>query len=115
MNWRSRNSLREKVAKFDFLTPEFLKNHQKTLGVKVDLSIFPWKYLGVTDEEFMAEEIKFAHGGVVPKDHQKKLLGVVRAQEQQLLERHEYTVSRDAALRPVHKKSSPQGEQLELF
>jgi len=103
------------ASKFDFLTPEFIWKHRKAIGTTVKLTVFPWKYLGWTDEAFMAEEIRFAHGGIVPKDYQRILLGVVRAQERQLTERHHYLTTRDAALRPVHEKASPQGKQLELF
>ena len=100
---------------FDFLTPEFIKKHCKPCGLPCKLSIFPWKYLGWTDDEFMADEIRFAHGGAVPKSHQAKLLGVVRAQETLLIERYEYITARDAALEPIHEANSPQGDQLELF
>lgn len=103
------------VDKFDFLTPEFVKRHCIPCGIRCNRAVFPWKYLGWTDEAFMAEEIRFAHGGIVPKEYQATLLGVVRAQEKQLIERHEYVTARDAALKPIHETKSPQGEQLELF
>jgi len=103
------------MDKFDFLTPEFVKRHCVPAGIACNRDVFPWKYLGWTEEEFMEVELKFAHGGTVPKEHQKKLYGVVTAQEQQLIERHEYVTARDAALKPIHEAKSPQGEQLELF
>lgn len=103
------------MSKFDFLTPEFIKRHCIPAGVQCRRDVFPWKYLGWTDREFMATTLRFAHGGAVPRNHQVKLLGVIRAQEQLLIERHAYVTRRDRALRPVHEANSPQGEQLELF
>jgi len=100
---------------FDFLTPEFIKKHCVPCGITCKLAVFPWKYLGWSDEAFMEQEMHFAHGPVIPKDHQSKLLGVVRTQEKLLIERHKYVTTRDRALRPIHEENSPAGEQLELF
>lgn len=82
------------------------------VGIKPGkLDVFPWKYLGMTDEEFMAEELHFAHGPVVPKKQQRILLGVVRAEEESISERYaEYMRVRKLALKPFNTR-----RQLRLF
>lgn len=100
------------MSKFDFLTPEFIKKHCKPVGMGVNMSVFPWKYMGMSDDEFMDVELHYAHGPVIPKDHQRKLLGVVRASEVQVLERKGYLDDKEKALEPVQVKF---GKQLELF
>lgn len=97
------------MTDFTFLTPDFVKSCN-ACGVPCNLDVFPWKYLGWTDDDFMAEELKFTDGHVIPKD-QKKLLRVVRAQEQVLTERWEFVQKRDA----VMPKQPKFGKQLELF
>jgi hypothetical protein len=93
------------MKKLEFLTPEFIESCN-ACGIPCDLSIFPWKYLGYSDEEFMALELWFEGGHVIPKEHQQKLLGVVRAQERQLRRRFELTRKR----KPYSTKN-----QLEMF
>lgn len=98
------------MSKFDFLTPEFVAACNKC-GVQCHLDVFPWKYLGWSDEDFMAVELHFTDGTVIPKSHQEKLLRVVRAQEQVLKDRWAYVQKRDA----VMPKRLKFGKQLEMF
>jgi len=95
------------MSDFDFLTPEFVAECNKR-GVQCRLDIFPWKYLGWSDEDFMAVELRFTDGTVIPKSHQEKLLRVVRAQEKKLIERWEFVQKHDAVMPKF-------GKQLELF
>ena len=98
------------MSKFDFLTPEFIKAHEKATGIRVIPDIFPWKYLGVTDAAFMADKIRFSHGPVIPEPHKLVLLGVVRQQEKELMERREYVKKREKKM-----GAPPKYKQLELF
>ena len=98
------------MSRFDFLTPEFVDACNKC-GIQCHLDCFPWEYLGWTDEAFMEVELHFTDGTVIPKDHQKKLLRVVRAQETLLEERWAFVQKRDAAI-PKRPKF---GKQLEMF
>jgi len=100
-------------TKFD---SEFIKQYCRSVGIRCNLDIFPWKYLGWTDDAFMAETLRFAHGGVVPKNHQRHLLGIVRDQEKVLIERHEFVTARKRALNTKRLRNlAPAGKQLELF
>ena len=98
------------MNKFNFLTPEFIAAHKKATGICVILDIFPWKYLGCTDEEFMADKICFSHGPVIPEKQKHVLLGLVRQQEKELLEQHNYITKREKAIGKPEKQI-----QLELF
>ena len=98
------------MNKFDFLTPEFIKAHEKATGIRVIPDIFPWKYLGCTDAAFMENKMKFSHGPVIPDEHKRVLLGVVRQQEEELTERHNHTVKREKVMGKPSKNI-----QLELF
>ena len=98
------------MSRFDFLTPEFIKAHAKATGIRVIPDIFPWKYLGYTDEAFMADKICFSHGPVIPDEHKLTLLGVVRQQEKELMERHDYMAKREKVMGKPSKNI-----QLELF
>jgi len=98
------------MSRFDFLTPEFIKAHHKATGIRVIPDIFPWKYLGVTDAEFMENEICFSHGPVIPAERKRILLGVVRLQEKELMERQKYLVKREKVM-----GAPPKYIQLELF
>jgi len=100
------------MSRFDFLTPEFISKHCRPCGLNVNMDVFPWKYMGMTDQEFMDETLHYAHGPEIPKNHQRALLGVVRASEEIILERKEFIDNREKALRPVQVKV---GQQLELF
>jgi hypothetical protein len=96
--------------KFDFIDTKFIAKWEKATGIKIYLDIFPWKYLGWSDEEFLTKKIHFSHGPLIPKDHQRKLLGVVREQEKLLLEQHEHDTKREKAM-----GKPPKYKQLELF
>lgn len=98
------------MSRFDFLTPEFIKAHHKATGIRVIPDIFPWKYLGFTDAGFMADKICFSHGPVIPDEHKRTLLGVVRQQEKELTERHDYLARREKTMGKPSKNI-----QLELF
>jgi len=103
-------------TKLDFLTPELIKQHCRDSRLKYDPNVFPWKYLGWSDEDFMAVDMKFAHGGTVPKDHQRRLLGIVRAQEKLLKERYDFVTERRRALNTRKLQNlAPRGKQLEMF
>lgn len=96
--------------RFDFLTPEFVRKHCVTVGIKVDRDIYPWHYLGWSDADFMANEMRFAHGSVIPDEQKRTLLGVVRVEEEKLLEIHKFVTDREAVMGPA-----PKYTQLELF
>lgn len=98
------------MSDFDFLTPEFIKAHERATGIRVIPDIFPWKYLGYSDEEFVAEKIHYSHGPVIPAKQQLTLLGVVRQQEKELMERRDYLAGREKAMGKPKKQI-----QLELF
>lgn len=95
------------MSEFDFLTPEFVADCNRC-GIACHLDMFPWKYLDVTDDEFMAIKMNFIGGYVVPKEYQRKLLGVIRAQERLLKKRFLFVQKRN-------KTKIPTGEQLEMF
>lgn len=94
----------------DFLTPEFVEDCNRC-GIRCNLNVFPWRYLGWSDEDFMNETLRFSDGKVIPKVFQKKLIAVIRTQERTLIERWEYVQKRDKAM----PKQSKFGKQLELF
>ena len=98
------------MSRFDFLTPEFIQKHCKPVGLRVDHKIFPWRYLGWSDADFMAAEMRFAHGPVIPEEQKRTLLGVVRIEEEKLLEIHKFVTDREAVMGPA-----PKYTQLELF
>lgn len=96
--------------KFNFLTPEFIKAHHKATGIKIIPDIFPWKWLDCTDADFMAVKMKFSHGPVIPDEHKRTLLGVIRQQEKELMEQHDYMKKREKTMGKPEKQI-----QLELF
>ncbi len=98
------------MKQFDFLTPEFIKAHAKATGIRVIPDIFPWKYLGCTDAEFLATKVNFSHGGPIPDEHKLVLLGVIRQQEKELMEQHNHNVKREKKM-----GKPPKNIQLELF
>ncbi|MCK5604250.1 hypothetical protein KAR91_20345 [Candidatus Pacearchaeota archaeon] len=98
------------MSKFDFLTPEFIKAHHKAAGIRVIPDIFPWKYLGCTDTDFMETKVNFSHGGPIPDEHKLALLGVIRQQEKELMERRDYLARREKVM-----GKPPKNIQLELF
>ncbi len=78
------------------------------------LGVFPYKYLGMTDAEFMAQEIHFAHGPVVPDRSKRMLLGMVRIEEATVAALYvQYSLNRKralAGLKPLNIR-----RQLRLF
>ena len=98
------------MSKFDFLTPEFVEDCNKC-GIQCHPDRFPWKYLGWSDDAFMAEDLCFSDGKPIPKVFQQRLLAVIRTQEKVLIERREYIRKRDEIM-PAQPKF---GNQLELF
>lgn len=98
------------MSRFDFLTPEFIAAHAKATGIKVILDIFPWRFLGCTDADFMETKMNFSHGPAIPDKHKHVLLGVVRQQEKELMERHDYMAKREKVMGKPSKNI-----QLELF
>lgn len=98
------------MNRFDFLTPDFIKKHCVTVGIKVDRDIYPWKWLDCSDEEFMAAPMCFAHGPVIPDEQKRLLLGVVREEEKKLLDIHAFVTERERVMGPA-----PKYTQLELF
>lgn len=86
-----------------------------TIGISADkLGIFPYKYFDMTDDEFMAEELRFVHPprAVVPKETQRRLLGILRIAEQDLAEQYAESM-RLMRVRLAQKLKI--GKQLELF
>ncbi len=98
------------MSRFDFLTPDFIKKHCKPVGIQLRLDVFPWKYLGWSAEEFMAELLRFPHGQLIQEPYKWHLLGVVRIEEQRLLEIHKFVTDRERVMGPA-----PKYTQLELF
>lgn len=100
------------MSRFDFLTPEFIKKHCRPVGIKVRREVFPWRYLGMTDDEFMAEaeDLHYGHGPAIPGKQQRSLLGIVRIEEEKLLEIHKFVTDRERVMGPA-----PVYKQLELF
>lgn len=98
------------TIKFDFLTPEFIKAHQKATGIHIIPDIFPWKWMGCTDAEFMETKVNFSHGPVIPEEHKRILLGVVRQQEKELTEQRDHEIKREKVMGKPSKQI-----QLELF
>ncbi len=82
------------------------------VGIARDkLGIFPYKYLGMTDAEFMAEEIRFAHGPIVPEVSMRTLLGIVRVEEATVAALYkQYMRKRERAIKPLNIR-----RQLRLF
>jgi hypothetical protein len=95
---------------FDFLTPDFIHKHCVPVGIKVDRDVYPWKYLGWSDTDFMEHEMHFAHGPVIQAEQKTQLLGVVRMEEEKLLEIHKFVTDRERVMGPA-----PKYIQLELF
>lgn len=98
------------MKRFDFLTPDFIKAHEKATGIHVIPDIFPWKYLGFTDADFMETKVNFSNGSVIPDKHKLILLGVVRQQEKELMEQRDYIAGREKVM-----GKPPKYIQLELF
>lgn len=98
------------MSDFDFLTPDFIKAHKKATGARIILQIFPWKYLGWSDTEFMANEMYFSHGPVIPDEQKRILLVYVRIEEEKLLVIHKFVTDRERVMGPA-----PKYTQLELF
>lgn len=98
------------TSEFDFLTEKFIKAHLKATGIKIIPTIFPWKWVGCTDEAFMDTEIKFSHGQVIPEEHKRKLLACIRQQETELRARRDHVKRRETVM-----GSFPKQVQLELF
>ncbi len=65
----------------------------------------------MTDAEFMAEEIRFAHGPLVPDGAKRTLLAVVRVEEATVAALYEqYLRKRERAMKPLNIR-----RQLRLF
>ena len=71
------------------LTEKFIAAHFKATAIKVIPTIFPWRWMGCTDEEFMAKKMNYSSGPPIPEDKKIILLGVVRQQETVLKERRD--------------------------
>lgn len=93
-----------------FLTEKFIKAHFKATGIKVIPTIFPFCWLGCTDEEFMSTKLNYSHGPVIPEDKQVALLGVVRQQETELREQRDHVKRRETVM-----GKQPKYIQLELW
>ncbi len=94
------------MSRFDFLTPDFIKQHCDY----VRLDVFPWKYLGWNDTAFMAEEIRLKGGFKIHGGTKCTLLGVVRIEEENLLNLYKFVTDREKVMGPA-----PNYTQLELF
>ena len=82
------------------------------VGIARDrLGVFPYKYLGISDAEFMAETIRFAHGPAVPEPAKRTLLGIVRVEEATVTALYkQYVRKRESVLKPLNIR-----RQLRLF
>jgi len=72
-----------------FLTEKFIAAHFKATTIRVIPHIFPWKWMGCTDAEFMETKMNYSHGPEMSEDKKAILLGVVRQQEKELKERRD--------------------------
>ncbi len=72
-----------------FITEKFIKAHEKATAIRVIPHIFPWLWLGCTDDEFMSKKMNYSSGPPIPEDKKVILLGVVRQQETILKERRD--------------------------
>ena len=97
-------------SKFDFLTPDFIAGHEKATGIRIKPHIFPWKYLGCSDEAFLETKMTFSHGPVIPKAHKRKLLECIRNEEKVMLDRRNFTKKREKVM-----GKQPKYVQLELW
>lgn len=93
-----------------FITEKFIKAHFKATGIKVIPHIYPFKWLGCTDDEFMSEKLNYSHGPAIPEDKKVSLLGVVRQQETELRARRDHVKKRETVM-----GSFPKQVQLELW
>lgn len=60
--------------------------------------------------DFMAEDMHYDHGPAIPGKQQRRLLGVMRAEEKKLLEINKFVTDRERVMGPA-----PKYKQLELF
>jgi hypothetical protein len=90
---------------FNFLTEKFIAAHFKATAIKVIPTIFPWRWMGCTDEEFMSTKLNYSSGPPLPEDKRRILLGVVRQQETVLKERRDKVTG---------SKPKPKSKQVQL-
>jgi len=95
---------------FNFLTEKFIAAHFKATGIKVMPKIFPWKWAGCTDDEFMGTEMYYSHGPEITTKQKRVLLGVVRQQETELRTRRDHVKRRETVMGKF-----PKQVQLELW
>ena len=88
----------------NLLTEKFITAHEKATTIRVIPHIFPWKWMGCTDEEFLTKKTHFINGSVIPEEHKIKLLACIRGQEEEL-----------RARRDKVKGKAPKQVQLELW
>jgi len=81
--------MRVMSKKFNFIDTKFIAAHFRATTIKVIPHIFPWKWMGCTDAEFMGTKMNYSHGPEIPEDKKTTLLGVVRQQEKELTERRD--------------------------
>ncbi len=86
-----------------FITEKFIEAHFKTTGIKVIPTIFPWLWMGCTDEEFITKKMNYSSGPPIPEEKKIILLGVVRQQETVLRERRDKVIG-----------SKPKSKQVQL-
>ncbi len=98
------------TSEFNFLTEKFIAAHFKATTIKVIPHIFPWKWMGCTDDEFMETKMNYSHGPEIPEDKKIILLGVVRQQETELRQRRDFVSKRETVM-----GSFPKQVQLELW
>ena len=65
--------------------PEFARQVTEC-GRMVVPDAFPWRYMGVPDEEFLAVEHRYATGEPAPREQKCAWLAVVRRAEQDVVE-----------------------------
>jgi hypothetical protein len=97
-------------SKFDFLTPDFIKGHEKATGIRIIPTIFPWRWLDCTDEAFLNTKMTFSNGQEMPEDHKQSLLRCIRNEEKVMLDRRNFTKKREKVM-----GNQPKYVQLELF
>ena len=95
---------------YRFIDAKFIAAHEKATQIRVIPHIFPWKWLGCTDQEFMQAEMHYSHGPLISDKQKVNLLACVRQQEEELMERHNFVAKREKVM-----GKQPKYVQLELF
>lgn len=83
---------------------------------------FPWRFMGLSDAEIHAADLRFDHGTPIPAEHRQALIAVVRHHERLTIEHWDWWLIHRASSRstPLPEKfialpTVGAGEQMRLF